>query len=312
MSPRGTAGAMGTAAGATTGARLPDAGPAVLGRGWRDAAWDRLGEPWDVVVIGGGITGAGILRHATAMGLRALLVEQRDIAWGTSSRSSKLVHGGLRYLAQADVPLVRAAVLERERLLAAAPGLVDELGFVMPAYRGEGPSPSMLGAALTAYDSLGGRRGSRGHRRYRRDDLLLLAPHLAPEGLTGGFRYVDAWTDDARLTLRVALEAVRGGRHDPHVRDGRRAPPCRRRGRRRPRPRHRVGRDGGGPRLGRHQRDRRLGRPPPGGRGRRAADPAAAREPPRHPVVPAPRAAGDELLAPGRRATRSSSSRGRG
>ena len=188
----------------------PD-GPAILGAGWRASAWDRLDQPWDVVVVGGGITGAGILRHATAMGLRALLVEQRDIAWGTSSRSSKLVHGGLRYLAQGDVPLVRAAVLEREHLLAAAPGLVDELGFVMPAYRGEGPDARMLGAALTAYDALGGRRGSRGHRRYRRDDVLLLAPHLAPDGLTGGFRYVDAWTDDARLTLRVVLEAVRAG-----------------------------------------------------------------------------------------------------
>ena len=104
----------------------------ILGPGWRDAAWDRLTEPWDLVVVGGGITGAGIARRATHLGLRVLLFEQRDFGWGTSSRSSKLVHGGLRYLQQAQIGVVRDSVRERERLLRAAPGLVEELGFLMP------------------------------------------------------------------------------------------------------------------------------------------------------------------------------------
>ena len=85
--------------------------------GWRDTVWAGLGGPWDVLVIGGGITGAGILREAVRHGLRALLVEQRDFAWGTSSRSSKLVHGGLRYLKEGKLRLTRASVTERERLV---------------------------------------------------------------------------------------------------------------------------------------------------------------------------------------------------
>ncbi len=91
---------------------------------WRNQAWTRLGEPWDLVVVGGGITGAGILHEASQRGRKALLLEQRDFAWGASSRSSKLVHGGLRYLKQGKLLLTAASARERERLLADAPGLV--------------------------------------------------------------------------------------------------------------------------------------------------------------------------------------------
>ncbi len=180
----------------------------VLGSGWRERAWARLGGPWDLVVVGGGITGAGIARRAAHSGLRVLLLEQRDFGWGTSSRSSKLVHGGLRYLAHGQVGVVRTSVRERERLLRTAPGLVDELGFVMPTYRGGKPGRWMYAAGLTAYDLLAGRRT---HRHLTVADLAGLAPRLRDEGLTGGYRYADARTDDARLTLRVTLEAAAAG-----------------------------------------------------------------------------------------------------
>ena len=186
---------------------IPPAVP-MLAAGWRDEAWDRLAEPWDVLVVGGGISGAGIARRAARAGLRVLLVEQRDLAWGTSSRSSKLVHGGLRYLREGQRGVVRDSVRERERLLRAAPGLVDELGFLMPTYRGTSPGRWTYTAGLEMYDVLAGRRT---HRRVRRSELELLAPRLRPTGLTGGFRYADAQTDDARLTTRVALDAVAAG-----------------------------------------------------------------------------------------------------
>jgi glycerol-3-phosphate dehydrogenase len=175
---------------------------------WRDTVWARLGDPWDLVVVGGGVTGAGILRLAARRGLRALLVEQRDIAWGTSSRSSKLVHGGLRYLKQAQLRLTYESVRQRERLLHEAPGLVEPLGFLMPNYRGDRTGPTAYRAGLTLYDLLAGRRT---HRRHDAADFLLLAPHLRPDGLLGGFAYDDAQTDDARLTLRVVGDAIADG-----------------------------------------------------------------------------------------------------
>ena len=180
----------------------------VLRPGWRDDAWERLAGPWDVLVVGGGISGAGVARRAARAGLRVLLVEQRDLAWGTSSRSSKLVHGGLRYLREGQVRVVRDSVRERERLLRIAPGLVDEMGFLMPTYRGTSPGRWTYTAGLEAYDVLAGRRT---HRRVRRTELELLAPRLRASGLTGGFRYADAQTDDARLTFRVAMDAVSAG-----------------------------------------------------------------------------------------------------
>ena len=175
---------------------------------WRDEVWARLGEPWEVIVVGGGITGAGILREATRAGLKALLVERRDFAWGTSSRSSKLVHGGLRYLREGKVRLTRASVAERERLLADGPGLVERLGFLLATYEGAHPGALTYRAGLGVYDLLALRWS---HQHYEADDFRMLAPHIAERGLQGGFRFGDAQTDDARLVLRVLKEAVAGG-----------------------------------------------------------------------------------------------------
>jgi glycerol-3-phosphate dehydrogenase len=175
---------------------------------WREQAWGRLGEPWDVLVVGGGITGAGILREATRAGLKALLVEQHDFASGTSSRSSKLVHGGLRYLREGKVRLTRAAVAERERLLADGPGLVERLGFLLATYQGAHPGALTYRAGLGIYDLLALRWS---HQHYEPDDFRMLAPHIAERGLRGGFRFGDAQTDDARLVLRVLQEALAGG-----------------------------------------------------------------------------------------------------
>jgi glycerol-3-phosphate dehydrogenase len=162
-----------------------------------------------MIIVGGGITGAGILRLATSLGLQALLVERRDFGWGTSSRSTKLVHGGLRYLAQGQLGVSRESVRERESLLQEGPGLVERLGFLVPIYESQSPSKRSFTFGLALYDLLAGKWT---HSYHRRGDLTLLAPHVDAKGLKGGFRYDDAVTDDARLVLRVIFEAVgRGG-----------------------------------------------------------------------------------------------------
>lgn len=176
--------------------------------GYRDELWSRIAGPWDILIIGGGITGAGILREATRLGLKALLIEQRDFAWGTSSRSSKLVHGGLRYLKEAKLGLTRIAVQERERLLEEGPGLIDPLGFLLATYKGDRPGRRMYRLGLLIYDLLALQWS---HRYYSAADFQLMAPYIAAEGLQGGFRYGDAQTDDARLVLRVIQEAVAAG-----------------------------------------------------------------------------------------------------
>jgi glycerol-3-phosphate dehydrogenase len=170
----------------------------------REHVIEQLGQPWDVVVIGGGITGAGILLEASRRGLKALLVEQRDFAWGTSSRSSKLVHGGLRYLKEGQLGLTRDSVRERQNLMHEVPGLVDPQSFAFAHYRGRKPGRWLFQLGLFLYDAMAGRR-ERHH--YATDDFLMLAPHIAHTGLLGGMCYVDAKTDDARLVLRVLQEA---------------------------------------------------------------------------------------------------------
>ncbi|GGX40274.1 glycerol-3-phosphate dehydrogenase/oxidase [Saccharospirillum salsuginis] len=163
---------------------------------------------YDLVIIGGGITGAGILREAARIGLRVLLVEQRDFAWGASSRSSKMVHGGLRYLGSGHVGLTRDAVRERQRLLDEAPGLVEPLPFVWPHYRKQFPWPRIFGALLTVYDWMAGRRN---HEYLKGERVLDWVPGLNRAGLYGGTRFGDAVTDDARLVLRVLHEGVEDG-----------------------------------------------------------------------------------------------------
>ena len=176
--------------------------------GWRNKIWQSIGGPWDILIIGGGITGAGILREATRLRLRVLLVEQRDFAWGTSSRSSKLVHGGFRYLKEGKLMLTRNSVHEREQLLHEGPGLIDPLGFLLTVHKGEFPGRWTYEMGLTVYDLLALRWE---HGYYSPHDFQLLAPHISQDDLQGGFRFSDAQTDDARLTLRVIREAVADG-----------------------------------------------------------------------------------------------------
>jgi len=173
---------------------------------WRDRVLEQLAGPWDLVIVGGGVTGAGILRLAGGLGWRVLLLERGDFAAGASGRSGKLVHGGLRYLAQGRLTLTRSAVRERERLLAEAPGLVRPQSFLLPVYRGQTTWPYRIG--LWAYDRLAGR-----HTRERYDAAAALQrePALAHPALSGAFGYADARTDDARLVLRLILDAVREG-----------------------------------------------------------------------------------------------------
>jgi glycerol-3-phosphate dehydrogenase len=176
--------------------------------GWRERTWSALADPWDLIVVGGGIVGAGILRAAAASGVRALLLERGDFASGTSSRSSQLVHGGLRYLAQGQVGLTRSAVTERDRLLRELPGLVAPLDFLFPFYEGDRFKELGYAAALTAYDALARRRSL---RRVSAPDFALLSPGSHPLDLIGGLRYREAQTDDARLVLRVLREGVTSG-----------------------------------------------------------------------------------------------------
>lgn len=175
---------------------------------WRNNIWRSISGPWDIIIIGGGITGAGILREAIRLGLHVLLVEQRDFAWGTSSRSSKLIHGGFRYLKDGKLMLTRDSVHEREHLLHEGPGLIDPLGFLLTVYKGDFPGRWLYEMGLTVYDLLALRWD---HTYYSPQDFRLLAPHICQDDLQGGFRFGDAQTDDARLTLRVILEAVADG-----------------------------------------------------------------------------------------------------
>ena len=179
-------------------------------KNWREEIWQNLDQPWDIVVVGGGITGAGILREATRLGLKTLLVEQRDFAFGTSSRSSKLVHGGLRYLKQGKIGLTQASVQERQKLQESAPGLVDPLGFLLANEKGSGQwrEKMLVRAGLSFYDLVALQWS---HRYYSPQEVWMLAPRLNVQDLAGAFHYFDAQTDDARLVLRILREAVAAG-----------------------------------------------------------------------------------------------------
>ncbi|HSH03786.1 MAG TPA: glycerol-3-phosphate dehydrogenase/oxidase [Anaerolineae bacterium] len=167
-----------------------------------------LSSHWDIIIIGGGITGAGLLRQAARLGHRALLLEQNDFASGTSSRSSKLVHGGLRYLKQGQFKLTRDSVRERQNLLQVGAGLVKPLGFLLTTFKQDTAHKLLYRAGLSLYDLLAWQWS---HQYYSARDFQMLAPHLDESRLDGGFRYGDAQTDDARLTLRVLREAQNQG-----------------------------------------------------------------------------------------------------
>lgn len=175
---------------------------------YRRQVWSSLDQDWDVIVIGGGITGAGILREAARAGLKTLLVEAKDFASGTSSRSSKLVHGGFRYLKNAHIRLTLESVTERERLLREGKGLINRLGFLFTSLEGDPMPLWVMGAGLALYDLLARRWN---HRKYSSEALRALTPALTTPDLLGGYRYFDAQTDDARLVLRLIQEAVQDG-----------------------------------------------------------------------------------------------------
>lgn len=162
----------------------------------------------ELLVVGGGITGAGILREAARTGAQALLIEQHDYASGTSSGSSKLVHGGLRYLKNARWRLTLESVRERQRLLREAPGLVEPQPFLMPLYRGMRPGRRAMQLGLWLYDRMAGTASS---HWVDPAAALALEPDLRREGLLGAMQYEDARTDDARLVWSVLVEALEAG-----------------------------------------------------------------------------------------------------
>ncbi|MCB1028079.1 MAG: glycerol-3-phosphate dehydrogenase/oxidase [Microthrixaceae bacterium] len=177
-----------------------------------DALHSLRTDTFDLVVIGGGITGAGVALDAAARGLRTALIEGGDFASGTSSKSSKLVHGGLRYLQQGDVSLVYEALHERRRLLSNAPHLVDIQPFLLPLFAKGGLVPKKLarsmGAAMWAYDVTGGWRIGRFHQRIDTDEAIAHMPTLPADKIGGAYLYYDASADDARLVLTVIRSAV--------------------------------------------------------------------------------------------------------
>ncbi|MEJ7706382.1 MAG: glycerol-3-phosphate dehydrogenase/oxidase [Nocardioidaceae bacterium] len=186
--------------------------PVRLDTDQRSAAWDRLGsQRFDVLVVGGGVTGTGAALDAATRGLSVALVERRDFASGTSSRSSKLFHGGLRYLEQFNFGLVREALHERELMLTRiAPHLVKPVSFLYPLTHRVWERP-YVSAGMTLYDSMGGARSVPRHRHLTRGGALRLVPALKREALTGALIYYDAQADDARHTLAVARTAATYG-----------------------------------------------------------------------------------------------------
>ena len=187
-------------------------GPTLLGPEQRRQAWERLGsEQFDVVVIGGGVVGAGAALDAATRGLKVALVEARDFASGTSSRSSKMFHGGLRYLEQLEFGLVREALHERElSLTTLAPHLVKPLPFLFPLTNRWWERP-YVAAGIFLYDQLGGAKSVPAQKHFFKAGALRLAPGLKRSSLIGGIRYYDTVVDDARHTMTVARTAAHYG-----------------------------------------------------------------------------------------------------
>lgn len=178
----------------------------------RDQDWTRLEEDtFDVLIVGAGITGAGAARDAARRGLRVAVVDANDIAFGTSSRSSKLIHGGLRYLEQYEFSLVFEAVSERKTLQNIAPHLVNPLGFMFPIYASSRVGVNTLRAGLWLYDGLSLFRSPKLHQTLTPKEAVETEPLLESRGLKGVPLYYDCATDDARLTLETLLDARENG-----------------------------------------------------------------------------------------------------
>jgi glycerol-3-phosphate dehydrogenase len=193
--------------------RRPDPTPLPFDR---SSMLERLtADTFDVVIVGGGVTGCGIALDAAARGLTVALLERDDFAAGTSSKSSKLIHGGLRYLQHGDVRLVYEALRERQRLLRNAPHLVTVLPFLIPVLTKDGPVSKKIAKALRSalwmYDITGGWRIGRRHRRLDAAAALAHCPTLPADRLSSAFVYYDAQADDARLTLTIARTAADHG-----------------------------------------------------------------------------------------------------
>ena len=167
-----------------------------------------IADRYDLIVVGGGITGAGVFREAVKTGAKVLLVEQNDFASGTSSWSSKLVHGGLRYLKTGEWRLTLESVRERQHLLEQAPGLVETQPFLMPLYQGKKPGKTTMRLGLWLYDRMAGVSTS---KWLSADQALSLEPQLNRDGLLGAMAFDDARTDDVRLVLRLIFEGVDEG-----------------------------------------------------------------------------------------------------
>lgn len=169
------------------------------------------GQTYDIAIIGGGINGAATAREAALRGLKVTLIDARDFSAGTSSRSSKLIHGGLRYLEQFEFKLVHESRTERRTLLALAPHLASPLPFVLPIYCGDPYFPLKIRVGLSIYDLLGNLGRADRHRMLNREEALRLIPALRSEDLRAAAVYNDSETDDARLTLEMILAAVERG-----------------------------------------------------------------------------------------------------
>ncbi|MDH3485546.1 MAG: glycerol-3-phosphate dehydrogenase [Myxococcales bacterium] len=177
----------------------------------REQMWDKIPEQVDIVVVGGGITGAGIVRDAARRGLSVALFDQNDIAFGTSSRSSKLIHGGLRYLESYEFSLVFESVSERRVVMELAPHLVNPRAFIFPVYQGSRRNLWMINAGMWLYDGLSLFRSPKTHRTLKPKEVADEEPMLKQEGLQGAPLYYDCSTDDSRLTLETVLDAAEQG-----------------------------------------------------------------------------------------------------
>ena len=180
----------------------------MLDKAWREKTWSELDQLWDIIVIGGGITGAGIFNMAAQKGLKVVLLESRDFAFGTSSRSSKLVHGGIRYLRNRQFKVVRESVTERERLIRESDHLVDPLAFIFPAYENNARDTRMMRIGVAVYDLLGSKWQ---HGDLEPEEVREALPALNAENLIGGVKYFDSRVDDSQLVLRVISDGIRYG-----------------------------------------------------------------------------------------------------
>src|SRR5882724_1520642 len=170
---------------------------------------DAYAGEWDICIIGGGATGLGTAVDAASRGFKTILLEQYDFAKGTSSRSTKLVHGGVRYLQQGNIKLVMEALHERGTLKKNAPHLVKNQRFIVPNYKWwEGP---FYGIGLKVYDWMAGRLGLGSSQFLSKEETLVLAPTLDAEGLRGSVVYHDGQFDDSRLAIHLALTAADQG-----------------------------------------------------------------------------------------------------